>query len=785
MSNFPTEGPSASQEANFSETIKPYLRRWWWFIVAFFAAIVLSFLYFKVTSPVYNIQSTVLIKDAKRSGGNFASLSDLSGLSSMGTNSIDNEIEILKSKKLMKEVVDRLAIQTAILAKDGLQTKELYKASSPIDIKVVNEKKFSNPILPVEVEIKGDKITLTSENFKYPIINTYKKIISLPYANIIIQKNNQYVADPKFPIKKLSFKYGTVDQTVSAMQKLLTVKLVQRDATIIGLSMNYPEREKAKSIINTLVDVYNLDAIRDKNSESMKTKEFIDDRVTIIAKELGDVEGQKEQFKIANKITDLGTEASLNLNLSANAQAKLVDAETQLQLTGDLLSYLSTQGSNQTLPSNIGISNQTTGSNIIAYNQLILERNNLLETATPNNPVVQDLTKQITILRNSIFDGLKKNRDALLLTRNQIIGEQNKVASKIAKIPSQEKLFRVIERQQQIKESLYLLLLQKREETAIALAVTAPKGRIIDFAYSSEKPVAPKKAMILFLMTFLCLGIPFAYIYLKELFNNKIRSKKDIEKISKTAVIAEIPRLERKGQELVQENDISPMSEAFRILMTNTNYMLPKKEKGSIIFVTSTVKGEGKTFTSVNLALTIAGAKKKVIIIGSDVRNPQLQRYNPSRKGLDGLSEYLYSDDMDKKDIIHQSSFNKNCDVIYSGSIPPNPVQLLANGRYESLIEELRNQYDYIILDTAPLMLVTDSFLFAHLADVTIYVVRSGYTEKSLIDFANKQINNNKIRNVGFVLNDLDKENFGYGNKYGYGYAATEKTFFQKLRDRF
>ena len=215
------------------------------------------------------------------------------------------------------------------------------------------------------------------------------------------------------------------------------------------------------------------------------------------------------------------------------------------------------------------------------------------------------------------------------------------------------------------------------------------------------------------------------------------------------------------------------------------NFLLPKKEKGKTVFVSSSVKGEGKTFVSVNLALTLASGKNRVLIIGSDVRNPQLQRYNPSRKGLAGLTEYLHDDQTTLQDIIHVSSFNPNCDVIYSGSIPPNPTELLSNGRYEQLIEEVKPLYDYIILDTAPLMLVTDTFLFAEMADATVYVTRSGYTEKGLIDFANKQIDTNKIKNVAFVLNDVNKDYFGYGNKYGYGYQAEERTIWQKIKDKF
>ena len=326
------------------------------------------------------------------------------------------------------------------------------------------------------------------------------------------------------------------------------------------------------------------------------------------------------------------------------------------------------------------------------------------------------------------------------------------------------------------------MLLQKREETAISLAVTADKARIVDYAYTLPNPVSPKKKTIYVGVLLIGFLLPFVLIYIKELFNNKVKTKHELEDLSHgKSVIGEIPSLERGQDELIKLNDFTPLAEAFRILITNMNFMLPKKQEARIIFVTSTVKGEGKTFVSVNLALTLATPSKKAIIIGSDIRNPQLQRYNPARKGLLGLTEYLYDSKTKLKDIIHVSTFNPYLDVIYSGSIPPNPTELLTNGRYEVLLDELKDKYDYVILDTAPLMLVTDTVLFAEAAHVTLYVTRSGYTEKALVEFANSNIDSGKIKNVGFVLNDVNKDYFGYGNKYGYRYQAEEKKWWQKL----
>ena len=453
------------------------------------------------------------------------------------------------------------------------------------------------------------------------------------------------------------------------------------------------------------------------------------------------------------------------------------------------MDYLGEGSNSDLLPANLGLEGDGVNQQVSDYNQLVLERNRILEASTVKNPVIVRLDQQIEQMRSVVQKSLQRLRANLDISMKELNNEAKVIQSRISSVPSIERRYRGIDRQQQIKESLYLFLLQKREENSLSLAVTAPKAKIVDNAYTIGSPIAPKSKVIMLGGLLIGLMIPFGIIYGKNILNNRVKNRDDLERKAKQIpIVGEIPRIDKKQSHLITEADRSVLAESFRIAITNMQYLLinkTNKEKGIKMLVTSTVKGEGKTFTSINLALTLANMGKKVIVVGADLRNPQLQRYDVgSRKQL-GVSDYLIDENLNLHTLVEQTKYNKNLDFLTSGSIPPNPSELLRHRRLGEMLSILEERYDYIILDTAPCMLVADTFLISQYADLTLYVVRASYTEKALLQFPIDSKKAGKLHDVSFVLNDVDLANFGYGNKYGYSYGADKKSFWEKFKERF
>jgi tyrosine-protein kinase Etk/Wzc len=774
-----------NKEISIKELINPYLKKWKYFVGMIFLMLILAVYYIKSTPQIYMAQASVLIKDAKKSSPAVAEagmLESLGGLSGMGTNSIENEIGIFRSKTIVEDVVRDYNFQTPLYAEQTLKSIELYGATSPYIINVIQEKKTEElSVKPIYIKTKGNTIILSSEGWDNNITTSFGKTTNLPFAMIMIRKNPEFKVFHKTETPNIYFTYSDFESTVNDFQKELKVELLDKEGTMINLSVNFENKAKAKDFLNSLIRQYNYYAINDKNIESKRTKDFVDKRIVLISKELGDVETQKEGYKTSNNIVNIGSEAGMNLQMREQSKAQVMEIGTQLELNKILQSSLKRKGVGDVLPLNIGLESEAAGKAIQEYNALVLQRNKYLQEATPDHPIVKAANKEIEEMKSSLMQSLQRNVTSLELAKRKVESQLGASEQVIGKIPSQEKMFRSIERQQQIKESLYLLLLQKREEAAISMEVISEKARVIDRAFVLKKPVAPNKILILGIALLLGLLIPLAFIYIKRMLKSTIDTRNDIATLTDLPVIAEIPKLKNRENPLIAFNDVSPMAEAFRIFVTNLKFLITERNEPQVIMVTSSVKGEGKTFISTNLSLILASARDKVLVIGADIRNPQLQRYNPSMKSAKGLTEFLSGEEITLNDMINPSGYNANCDFIYSGAIPPNPTDLLQNGRLQELLHLIKSQnnYKYIVLDTAPLLLVTDSFLIANQSDVIIYVTRSEVTEGNYIEFLNHAVADNKLKNVGIILNEVKENNFGYGNKYGYGYSAQQKKWWQ------
>ena len=765
------------QEENVFQNFAKYLQYWKWFVLSVLISLSVCFIRLRYASPEYKAVSKIVVRDEKKGGlgselGAFADMGLLSGMK----NNVDNEVEILNSITLVERAVERLQFTTTYFRIGTVKDVEVYKATQPFEFAIANASQvfYKNAQFFKVKVLSNSRFRLINKNEVVLGDFNFGASIALKEAKIKIQKLPNFATiNPINSIYKVYFE--PAKNVGASYAKVLTVEALSKTSSIVNLSVSDKVPEKAEDFLNTLVAIYNEEAIKDKNMISENTLDFIQKRLGVISDELGTVEVQSENFKKTNQITDIAANAEIYLRSHSAFETNLIETETQLRVLSIMIDFMKNKGKSELVP--IDIIPKTTSAQanplIVEYNQLVLQRNRILKDGTLKNYVVTNLDQQLEELDRNIKESLVQLKSGLLVKRSDLEKQDDLLQGKINDIPTQEREFRIFDRQQKIKEGVYLYLIQKREETAITLAVKETNAKIIDAGRAGDNPISPKKSVWYLIALALGIGIPFGILLLIFKLDNKIHNANDLDIQSSGApILAELPTL------LDTTDSVNQSVEAFRTLANNTNFITPISEnnEGSVIFVTSSVKGEGKTFVSYNLAKAYAELDKKVIIIGTDFRNPQLHKYVAKvRKSIKGFSNYLYDPAVQWQDLVIRTDDNQfPFDILTSGDIPPNPTLLLSNKRFAVCFEELKKQYDIIVVDTAPTLLVTDSLIISKVADTTVYVVRSGITEKRLISYINKLSFDKKVINMGYVVNDIDftsSYGYGYGYQYSYNYG--------------
>lgn len=789
----------SEEQFNIQEILFRCLVHWPWFVFSVIVCIACAWGYLRLTTPVYNTSATVLIKDDKKgSGASMSSELERMGLDGFvsSLNNVDNEIEVLRSKSLAREVVNHLGLFVTYKDEDEFPSRELYR-TSPVVVSLTPQEADKLPH-PMEVSMTLQptgamdvQITIGEKEYRKQF-EKLPAVFPTDEGTIAFFANNDTLSSfrPENVTKErhITAFINRPFSVAKGYANSLSITPTSKMTSVVVISLKNSNTRRGKDFINKLLEMYNVNANNDKNEVAQKTAEFINERIGIISKELGSTEQDLENFKRSVGITDLSSEAQIALTGNAEYEKKRVENQTQINLVMDLQRYM--QGNEyEVLPSNIGLQDAASAGAIDRYNEMLVERKRLLRTSTENNPTIINLDTSIRAMRSNVQATLDATLKGLQITKEDLAREASRYSRRISDAPTQERQFVSIARQQEIKAGLYLMLLQKREENAITLAATANNAKIIDEALADNNPVFPKKMMVYLAALLLGIGLPVGVIYLIGLTKFKIEGRVDVEKLTSLPVIGDIPLADEKsGSIAVFENQNNLMSETFRNVRTNLQFILENGK--NVILVTSTISGEGKSFVSSNLAISLSLLGKKVVIVGLDIRKPGLNKvFNLSRKEH-GITQFLTNPTVDLMDLVQPSDINKNLFILPGGAVPPNPTELLARDGLEKAIETLKASFDYVILDTAPVGMVTDTLLIGRTADLSVYVCRADYTRKAEFTLINELSENNKLPNLCIAINGLDLQKkkygyyygygkygkyYGYGKRYGYGYGYGEK----------
>lgn len=785
------------EKINIYALIFKYLIYWPWFVASIILFLALGYMYIRKSTPVYQVNASILIKEDNSRGGFSNAKNPLGSLGSMGmismTNNFDNELEILNSRTLMKKVVINQNLYINYFEPRLFSfTRELYQ-TAPLNVYMTPEEadrlegnlklKFTQKDTPnwaVKITYWKDGEEVEQE----ATVNRLPQVINTPVGVLTVSENPNLKDAPAEVLEEMPTKFvctiASPTATAIAYRSNITIEPSSKTTTIAVLSIKATSRERATNFINTLVTMYNKDANDEKNEIAEKTGEFIDKRIQLIGEELGSTENELADFKQRSGLTNLTSDAELALQENSEYNKARVNNSTQIRLVEFLRDYIDNpQFGEDVIPSNVGLEDRTLTNVINTYNAQIIERKRLLRTSSEENPAIANLDVSIEATRRNVRTTVASVLEGLQITKKQLDEQAQKFENRISNTPQQEKELVSISRQREIKATLYTILLQKREENAITLASTANNSRIVEEALASNQLVAPRKKVTLFLSLILGIGIPFGIIYLADLLKYKIENTEDIRKITDVPILAELPIGEKPvngGAIVVRENANGIMEEVFRSLRTNLLFLLQKDQK--VIMFSSTQPSEGKSFVAGNTAVSLALMGKRVIIMGMDIRKPGLNKVFHLSRRADGITSYLSDPEhVNLFDMVQQSDISPNLDIIPGGPIPPNPTELVSGPALAKAIALFKEKYDYIIMDTAPIGMVTDSALIAQNADLCVYVCRADVTPKAGYEFINTLRDDEQFPTVATVLNGIDLNqrkhsySYGYGKKYGYGYG--------------
>ena len=719
------------------EILLRFVRYWKWFVVGIAIALVIVFLYLRYTTPVYNVSSSIILKEARnqRFEPGLGGL-DMMSLSGVGTvTNLENEIFVLQSRSMIRNVINRLNLHTSYIVEGRIKSTDLYK-QSPIIVSMV-QSKLDSLTQNIEFAMKMDHDAGTvsvsgifDEMEVDTVFNVLPAQIHTPYGDISFTRRPGVEGNGR----ELNVVIQYPDAVIRQYRNSLSVQQASKQDSVLDLSINTPYPEKGKDFLNMLVEVYNNETIEDNKMEAFNTQAFINERILIINEELSEAERDVEDYKRSQGLTDLQVDLQRSMQMGSQYEQQLVQVETQLNVVGSLDEYINDPANqNKTIPTNVGLDDPTLAATTSEYNRLVLERERLSQSMTDDNPAMIRLDEQISGLRQNINSSIQSVQQGLNIQRRDARNQMNIYGGRIGSMPTQEREFMELSREQQIKASLFLMLLQKREENALQLAATANSAKVLDEAILESK--VSQRTMIL-LLAALMLGvlIPAGIIYLMDILQYRIRTRADVDRITKVPVLGEIPIHDEEDNIAVMEDETRPIDEAFR--MARTNLLLALGSENKVVVFTSTVSGEGKTFVAINMAISTALLDKKVLLLGLDFRIPRLHEYL-GLEAKDGVTSYLSGFEKDIDELIVPSGVHPNLYALPAGAIPPNPAELLSRDTLDKAIDKLKDEFDYIFIDSAPSAQVTDTLVLSRVTDATVYVCRADYSSKGNLRFAN------------------------------------------------